>query len=638
VWGGDTQVGRIEANLLGTGADDAIRAGAGLDICNLSFERAFSTTWGTDANEKCDVFFSTASIYANFDVTLSSTWLSAANASGQIRVLYSFGGDAVGNVTLNNMKILAGDPAILAHFALMPIRWDAVNKRWTITVAHTVTDTELLGTAISIKAFAPYPAYVDQIRQQMGITPVYHDDTTVPAPNTDTIALGATDQIVWAGDTNLYRGGPNQLKTDDALTVVGALTAQASATVSGGVNLPTGGMTITASGTTGAVTWAGDTNIYRSGANALATDDALAVAGNLSTAGTLTATGTLTAAGGTVVTSNAAGGTVTIGGDTNLYHAGTDLLATDDTFRTPTIQLGDSGNTMEKGFQQAFTAVANQRIDLYWTGSFSADIEVTISGTFTSGNAGGSIKAVYSLNGTAAGAINVNTMRVLNASPGITDHFALMPIYWDATNSRWALPIAHLQATANSIGVGIKFVGAQNSYINGMRTSFGVSAIYTSASPVPVRNDWDPGIITGKLVGYFSANATQNLTTSGTYYPIVHQTTGRDTFSGMQANRSSFIPKVAGWYDCSGQVAFNANATGLRQVGLSLNGSVGTGGLVYMTPPANYFTIVCPSTPIQCNGTTDYIDLQAWQTSGGTLATISTGAATSMMRIVYLGT
>jgi hypothetical protein len=106
----------------------------------------------------------------------------------------------------------------------------------------------------------------------------------------------------------------------------------------------------------------------------------------------------------------------------------------------------------------------------------------------------------------------------------------------------------------------------------------------------------------------------------------------------MQANRSSFIPKVAGWYDCSGQVAFNANATGLRQVGLSLNGSVGTGGLVYMTPPANYFTIVCPSTPIQCNGTTDYIDLQAWQTSGGTLATISTGAATSMMRIVYLGT
>jgi hypothetical protein len=212
-----------------------------------------------------------------------------------------------------------------------------------------------------------------------------------------------------------------------------------------------------------------------------------------------------------------------------------------------------------------------------------------------------------------------------------------MPIYWDATNSRWALPIAHLQATANSIGVGIKFVGAQASYINGMRTSFGVSAIYTSASPVPVRNDWDAGIITGRLVGYFYANATQNLTTTGTYYPIVLQATGLDLFTGMQANRSSFIPKVPGWYDCSGQVAFNVSATGLRQVGLTKNGNVGNGGLVYTTPPANYFTVVCPCTPVQMNGTTDYIDLQAWQTTGATLATISTGAATSMMRIVYLG-
>lgn len=36
-----------------------------------------------------------------------------------------------------------------------------------------------------------------------------------PGPNT----LGATDQITWAGDTNLFRNAADQLKTDDALVV-----------------------------------------------------------------------------------------------------------------------------------------------------------------------------------------------------------------------------------------------------------------------------------------------------------------------------------------------------------------------------------------------------------------------------------
>jgi hypothetical protein len=54
-------------------------------------------------------------------------------------------------------------------------------------------------------------------------------------------ALNASGKMTWgtgsvAGDTNLYRSAADMLKTDDSLTIAGSLTVTGSATVTGALN------------------------------------------------------------------------------------------------------------------------------------------------------------------------------------------------------------------------------------------------------------------------------------------------------------------------------------------------------------------------------------------------------------------
>lgn len=86
------------------------------------------------------------------------------------------------------------------------------------------------------------------------------------------IALQAGDQIVWAGDTILLRAEADHLRTPDKFSSQADIVAQANAanqvTVGG---LPGGPGIIFGSG--------GDTNLYRSAANVLASDDSIRVVG-----------------------------------------------------------------------------------------------------------------------------------------------------------------------------------------------------------------------------------------------------------------------------------------------------------------------------------------------------------------------
>jgi len=79
----------------------------------------------------------------------------------------------------------------------------------------------------------------------------------------DPTKLAASDVVTWAGDTNLYRSAADVLRTDDNLSVGAGLVV--------GTNLD-----LTA---TGALSWGGDTNLYRSFANTLRTDGTVSVGG-----------------------------------------------------------------------------------------------------------------------------------------------------------------------------------------------------------------------------------------------------------------------------------------------------------------------------------------------------------------------
>ena len=137
----------------------------------------------------------------------------------------------------------------------------------------------------------------------------------------DTLQLSDTTAnvgITIATDTNLYRSGANQLNTDDnfASTFNGGKTTFQLTDTTANV-----GMTI-----------GGDTNLYRSGAGVLQTDSLLSTTAN-SGKNTLHLNNTAFNVG------------MTIGQDTNLYRSGANTLRTDDNLGV-VLDFNVDGNTI----------------------------------------------------------------------------------------------------------------------------------------------------------------------------------------------------------------------------------------------------------------------------------------------------
>lgn len=116
-----------------------------------------------------------------------------------------------------------------------------------------------------------------------------------------------------------------------------------------------------------------------------------------------------------------------------------------------------------------------------------------------------------------------------------------------------------------------------------------------------------------------------------------------DTISGhsLVTNTSRYTPNVAGTYEVYGQVAFAINATGDRGAQFRKNGST-TDGLQYGAARAmsggNFAGIAVSSGVVNLNGTTDYVELYAFQDSGGTISTsYGAGFTTSFMQIRRIG-
>jgi hypothetical protein len=102
-------------------------------------------------------------------------------------------------------------------------------------------------------------------------------------------------------------------------------------------------------------------------------------------------------------------------------------------------------------------------------------------------------------------------------------------------------------------------------------------------------------------------------------------TTGVDTYAGHSnsVNNSRYTPTVAGYYLCLGQVGYAVNASVNRLALFYKNGTavnLGQSG-IFTTTAAN-FAIVPATALIYCNGSTDYIEIWAYQNSGGALNTV----------------
>jgi hypothetical protein len=101
----------------------------------------------------------------------------------------------------------------------------------------------------------------------------------------------------------------------------------------------------------------------------------------------------------------------------------------------------------------------------------------------------------------------------------------------------------------------------------------------------------------------------------------------------VASNTSRFTCVTAGWYEVSGQVPYTGNATGVRDIRLQLNGStlVPGGRLTQPAGAAVSFSIGLPSVMVELD-VGDYLELQAFQTSGGALALLATNGLFAVMR------
>lgn len=128
-----------------------------------------------------------------------------------------------------------------------------------------------------------------------GLTSLTSADVTVTddLQVDDDVTLASGSVFTWATDTNLYRSAADTLKTDDSLVVATDLTVTGDITLGDDMTLATGSV----------LTWNADTNLYRSAADLLKTDDSVEIAGGLKVTGNATTVDTQVTSGTTTSTS-----------------------------------------------------------------------------------------------------------------------------------------------------------------------------------------------------------------------------------------------------------------------------------------------------------------------------------------------
>jgi hypothetical protein len=110
-----------------------------------------------------------------------------------------------------------------------------------------------------------------------------------------------------------------------------------------------------------------------------------------------------------------------------------------------------------------------------------------------------------------------------------------------------------------------------------------------------------------------------------TWVPVTLDTSQLDTYTGhnnvTNSSRWTCPSLVPGWYTVCGVVAFSLNGTGARGARLQVNGNPIAGACSFI-PGLSSNSVGCPTPArdIFLNGS-DYIEVAAWQNSGGALNT-----------------
>lgn len=139
-----------------------------------------------------------------------------------------------------------------------------------------------------------------------------------------------------------------------------------------------------------------------------------------------------------------------------------------------------------------------------------------------------------------------------------------------------------------------------------------------------------------KPIAQMRQTVSQNITTS-TFTAITFTTEDVDTEDGhsTSSNNSRYTAVEEAWYWVKGAVAFESNATGRRLARWTKNGTE-INGSRHELATVNGGESIIPARPILVSlSAGDYVELQGWQSSGGTRATSVTADIQSTMTVSF---
>lgn len=176
--------------------------------------------------------------------------------------------------------------------------------------------------------------------------------------------------------------------------------------------------------------------------------------------------------------------------------------------------------------------------------------------------------------------------------------------------------MSKVSLSGNASGTGTFTIASPNSNVDRtLNLPDASGTILTTATPgVPVNGP--------AFTAYGSS--TQTLT-SGVFTKVAYNTEESDTNSNYDNAAYRFTPTVAGFYQVSAQAIFGAG-TGVTYMSLYKNaglfrylqsGSLSTSGS----------SVLGGSTLLYMNGSTDYVEIYIYQSSGGSVAGCGSGSA-----------
>jgi hypothetical protein len=160
-------------------------------------------------------------------------------------------------------------------------------------------------------------------------------------------------------------------------------------------------------------------------------------------------------------------------------------------------------------------------------------------------------------------------------------------------------------------------------------------------------NRLNSALLIGRLV--FSAyrdvgQSISNTTVGETVNALSWDNVAYDVLGGWSAaTPTRYRPPIAGWYRVTGTASLQGATGGnpvLRGASWRLNGGLPPAATTRPwistvgTIPDTYLAFAAPDLPLQCNGSTDYIELCPFQNSGGAVST-ATGSTRPSISIYY---